>query len=88
MLVRSGVEANRALRLSVGAWPVALLAAFGVFPAPGGLGRYNLTFLTGPALYAAVATVAAPVLFGPAVLGLLAVRLGVGAGRKPGRTAD
>jgi hypothetical protein len=86
LLARNGIEANRALRLSVGAWPPALLAAFGVFLAPGGLSRYNLTFLTGPALYAAVAVIAALVLFGPAVLGLLAARLGIGRGGRSGRT--
>ncbi|MFB6207700.1 MAG: hypothetical protein ABEJ05_14360 [Haloglomus sp.] len=79
LLVRNGIEANRALRLSVGAWPVALLVAFGAFIAPGGVARYNVTFLSGPALYVAVAAIAALVLLGPAALGLLAARLGVGA---------
>ncbi|WP_276260791.1 hypothetical protein [Haloglomus litoreum] len=87
VLVRSGVGTSRALRLSVAAWPFALLAAFGVFLAPGGVARYNVTFLTGPALYAAVAAIAALVLFGPAVLGLLAARLGIGANGQAGRTA-
>lgn len=78
LLVRRGVGPGRSLRLAVAAWPPSMLAALAAFVAPGGASRYNVLFLEGVALYTALAVVAALVLFGPAVLGLLAARLGLG----------
>jgi hypothetical protein len=44
---RLGLGPERALRRAAGALPVGLAASLGVFVAPGGAVRYNITFLTG-----------------------------------------
>lgn len=73
LLVRQGVDRERALRLVTAGLPVALLASlplvFGDFT------RYNVTFLTGAEAVLAWTALALVVLFGPAAVGLAVERL-------------
>ena len=70
-----------ALGFTVAGLPPALLASAVVFVAPGGPSRYNLTFLAGPALWAASAVFLTIVLLGPGLAGLGLHRL-VGSRRR------
>lgn len=71
----TGVDREVALRLAVTAWPVALAASFGLFVAPGGPTRYNLTFLTGPLAAGAWLAWLALVILGPGLFAVLGVRV-------------
>lgn len=51
-------------------WPVALVASFLVFVAPGGVGRYNASFLGGAAAILVWTFLVVLVTFGPALAGL------------------
>jgi hypothetical protein len=71
----TGLPGADAQEYAVLGWPVALVASFAVFLAPGGLGRYNLTFLSGPVAALVWLVVGAVVTLGPAVAGYGAYRL-------------
>lgn len=71
----TGLAADLALGYTVAGLPLALVASAAWFVAPGGPTRYNLTFLSGPALWAATAVLLAIVLLGPGLTGLGLVRL-------------
>jgi len=64
-----------ALGYAVAGLPVALLASALLFLAPGGPGRYNLTFLSGPSLWLASLVFLAVVLLGPGLVGAALCRL-------------
>jgi len=66
---------GRALGYAVLGWPVALVASLVVFLAPGGLGRYNITFLTGGAAALAWVVLGLVVTVGPGVAGFAMYRL-------------
>lgn len=72
VLVRRGIDPERALRLATVGLPVALLASlplvFGDFT------RYNITFLTGVEAVLAWTALALVVLLGPAAVGLAVAR--------------
>ena len=70
-----GGDRDRAMRLVVAGWPVALVLSVVVFIAPGGFRRYNITFLDPPLAYVAVAVWYGIVLLGPTVVGLLVHRV-------------
>ncbi|WP_267640682.1 hypothetical protein [Haloarchaeobius amylolyticus] len=63
-----------ALRRVALAWPVALLASALVFFLPGGLSRYNVTFLDQLVGLLALGFVVAIALVGPGVIGVLSLR--------------
>ena len=65
-----GTTGEVALGYAVAALPLALLASAALFVAPGGLARYNVTFLSGPAVGVAVLGFGVLVLLGPALLGI------------------
>lgn len=71
----TGLDRENALRYAVTGWPLALAASFGLYVAPGGVARYNITFLDGPLALLAWAAWLAVVLFGPGVVGIGLVRL-------------
>ena len=71
----TGLAADLALGYAVAGLPPALAASAVWFVAPGGPTRYNLTFLSGPALWAASAVFLAIVLLGPGLVGIGLVRL-------------
>ena len=85
LLVRRarGVDPETALRFATYGWPVAMLAAFGVFVAPGGPARGHLLHLEGPTfclagfcgldshLVAALGLETVVALVGPGTVGLL-----------------
>ena len=75
----AGVGGDVALGYAVAGLPVAMIASALLFVAPGGPSRYNLTFLAGPALWAAAAAFLAIVVFGPGLVGVGLFRL---AGRR------
>lgn len=66
---------DRALLYAVLGWPVALVASLGVFVAPGGPTRYNITFLSGGWAALAWTVVGLVVTLGPGVVGYAAYRL-------------
>jgi hypothetical protein len=66
---------ERALVYAVSGWPVALLVSLAVFVAPGGLTRYNITFLSGPRAALAWTVMGLVVTLGPGVAGYAAYRL-------------
>jgi len=74
-----GVGGDVALGYAVAGLPVAMIASALVFVAPGGPSRYNITFLSGPALWTASAVFLAVVLVGPGLAGVGLLRL---AGRR------
>jgi len=73
VLVRraTGGDRDRALRLVISGWPVALAVSLVVFVAPGGLDGTDVTELTGVFGRVGVAVWVAVVLLGPAAVGLL-----------------
>lgn len=66
---------DRALVFAVLGWPVALLVSLGVFVAPGGPTRYNITFLSGGKAALAWTVMGLVVTLGPGVVGFGLVRL-------------
>lgn len=76
----AGEPADLALGYAVAGLPVALVASAAWFAAPGGPTRYNLTFLSGPTLWAAAAVLVGIVVLGPGLVGVGLLRL---AGRRP-----
>lgn len=66
----AGAPADFALGYAVAGLPVALVASAVWFAAPGGPTRYNLAFLSGPALWAAAAVLVAIVVLGPGLVGV------------------
>jgi len=66
---------ERALEYAVLGWPVALVGSLVVFLAPGGLGRYNVTFLTGGVAALAWVVLGLVVTLGPGVCGFAMYRL-------------
>lgn len=73
VLVRRAIggDRDRALRVVLTGWPVALVVSAVVFVAPDGLDGTDVTTLGGPLGLVAVVVWAAVVLFGPAAVGLL-----------------
>lgn len=78
----TGLDVDLALGYAVAGLPLALAASAAWFVVPGGPSRYNLTFLTGPALWAASAVLLAIVVLGPGLVGTGLVKL-VGRRRGP-----
>lgn len=72
VLVRRGLDPERALRYATVGLPVALLCSLVVVF--GDFRQYNITFLTGTAAVLAWTTLAVVVLLGPALVGLVLVR--------------
>jgi hypothetical protein len=66
---------DRALEYAVLGWPVALVASLVAFLAPGGPGRYNVTFLTGGTAALAWVVLGLVVTIGPGVCGFVMYRL-------------
>jgi len=66
---------GRAFEYAVLGWPVALFASLVVFLAPGGLARYNITFLTGGAAALTWVVLGLVVTVGPGVVGFAAYRI-------------
>jgi len=60
---------ERALEYAVLGWPVTLVTSLVVFFAPGGPGRYNITFLTGGTAALAWLVLGLVVTVGPGVVG-------------------
>jgi hypothetical protein len=69
------LEPDLALEYAVLGWPVALVVSLVGFLAPGGLGRYNITFLTGGAAALAWVLLGLVVTLGPGVCGFAMYRL-------------
>jgi len=65
-----GGDRDRALRVVISGWPVALVVSVVVFVAPGGLDGTDVTDLADPVGQAALALWVAVILLGPAVVGL------------------
>lgn len=75
-----GQAVDVALGYAAAGLPVALVASAAWFAAPGGPTRYDLTSLSGPALWAAAAVLLAIVVLGPGLVGVGLLRF---AGRRP-----
>lgn len=71
----TGIDREDALRAAVMGWPVALALSFGLFVAPGGTSRYNLTFLSGPVAVLAWLGWGAIVLLGPGIFGVVLTKV-------------
>lgn len=73
VLMRRGLDAQRALRNATGGLPVALIAS--LFIVFGDFSRYNITFLTGVEATITWTALALVVFLGPAAVGLALIRL-------------
>ncbi|MCT9097771.1 hypothetical protein [Haloarchaeobius sp. HME9146] len=71
---RADGDAGVALRRVALAWPVALFVSAGVFFLPGGVTRYNVTFLDQLVALLALGFVVSIVLLGPGIMGMLSLR--------------
>lgn len=71
----TGLAPDLALGYAVAGLPPALAASAVWFVAPGGPTRYNLTFLSGLALWAGLAVLLTIVVLGPGLIGVGLVRL-------------
>lgn len=65
---------ERAWRLALGTWPLGTVASAVVFVAPGGVSRYNVTFLSGTAAAVAIGALFLALWGLPAIVGTLVVR--------------
>lgn len=74
VLMRRGVDTERALRTATLGLPVAFVTS--LFVAFGDFGRYNITFLTGTEATLAWTALALTIFVGPTAVGLAAVSLG------------
>ncbi|WP_439027391.1 hypothetical protein [Haloarchaeobius sp. DT45] len=73
---RADGDTTLALRRVALAWPAALFASVAVFFSPGGVTRYNVTFLDGLVSLLALGFVVAIVVLGPGLIGALSLRRG------------
>ncbi len=71
---RADGDTTVALRRVALAWPVALLVSAAIFFLPGGVTRYNVTFLDWLVGLLAIGFVVAVVLLGPGIIGVLSFR--------------
>ncbi|WP_435364790.1 hypothetical protein [Haloarchaeobius sp. DYHT-AS-18] len=71
---RADGDTTVALRRVALAWPVALLVSAAIFFLPGGVTRYNVTFLDWLVGLLAIGFVVAIVLLGPGIIGVLSFR--------------
>ena len=78
LLEHRGIPADRAALLAAGGLPAGLGASFLVFLAPGGVYRYNITFLTGPEAWLAWTGFTAAVVLVPVAVALALERTDVG----------